>query len=221
MIRTATFRWRTPAPTSIDEELALYDDGRVLLVARRGMADRAAVGTWMTTASADEAAALAGVNLGIDALEPVASDGPAAVATALASRAREHPLAVARFYAGAVSAGVGLAVVGEGDQPVRFELDEGSVGVVFEGPSGVVRTGVGSPATGFVTEDVLVLGGVGNRAAVPPGEMGSLLLPAQVPSGTTSLSVDLEGWLVGAFPDVTEPQPFSVRTEPAAVAAAG
>lgn len=225
MARLATVRWRTPAPTSVDEDLAVYDDGTAWLVVRRAAGDRTAVGTFRTEVSDEERSALAGAgSVEIDLLHP--AEGAAAQAAALAGRiaqrARTAPHAVARFYGRTVPGPAGpagsavtvaLAVVGEGGAPVVFELDPAAVTVHF-GAGGAIQAwaGVTGLATGFVTPDAQGLGGLHGRATVAPGQVGALMVPASPPAGATEVTVQLGGWLVEALPDEPERQRFEART---------
>ncbi|MBW3556556.1 MAG: hypothetical protein KY454_06415 [Actinobacteria bacterium] len=224
MERLATVRWRTPPPTSVDEELAVYDDGTAWLVVRRGATDTAAIGTFVTDVSAQERDALATGNWTIDLLHPPTAEpeaGVTRVASEIGQRCRSTPRAVARFYArgapgtGAGSSTVVLAVVGEGAAPVVLELDPAAMVAHFSGGGSLSWVEVPEPSTGFVTPDAQGLGGLYGRAAVAPGQMGALKVAVEPPAGTDEVSVQVSGWLVEALPDAPERQRFEARTEPA------
>ena len=87
MARLATFLWQTPAPTSVDEELALYDDGSVYLVVRRPLHGGPSVGTYKAApgkGAFDELAATGPGPIQFDLLHT-----PAPAVLALMTRARE------------------------------------------------------------------------------------------------------------------------------------
>lgn len=221
MARVATVRWRTPRPTSIDEDLAVFDDGTAWLLVRHAGRDPASVGTFRTDLSDDERSVLEGAApvLTIDPLELQSTTGVAATAATVAERARATPHAGARFHArvaagaagGAVT--VGLAVVGEGDHTVAFELDPSTTVVHFlAGPETLSWVEAPPPPTGFVTAEADGLGGLNGRASVQPGQLGVLTLAVAAPAGCDGMAVQLEGWLVEAVPDAAEPVRFAART---------
>jgi hypothetical protein len=222
MDRVATVRWKTPAPTSIDEELALYDDGSAWLVVRRARSDRAAVGAYRTTASAEERRALEGTDLTVDLLHPPADGGAVTAADAIAGRARSAPHAVARFHARAVpgAATLALAVVGEGEEPVAFELEPGGTTVHFLA-GGDELSWQEFPAldAGFITPDAVGLGGVHGRATVAPGQFGVVTLAVDVPADADAAALQVAGWLADALPDAPQPERFEARTDPSPLVA--
>ena len=72
MQRVVTVRWESPPPTSVDEELAAYDDGTVWLVVRGSRAGAATIGTWSTTPTGEQHAALvASGDISVDLRHPV------------------------------------------------------------------------------------------------------------------------------------------------------
>lgn len=231
MERVATVRWRTPAPTSVDEELVVYDDGSAWLVARRPATDPAAVGTFRCGVDEAERAVLAkasGAPIDIDLLHPPTEGPEAALAEAaarIATLARTRPHAIARFHGQPVPGEAGgpltvaLAVVGEGTVDVVFELDAAASAVLFSA-DGAPLSWVELPElqTGFVTPTAEGLGGLRRRAAVSPGQMGALTVAVTAPAGVGEAQVQVGGWLVETLPDDRERQRFEARTAPAALA---
>ena len=93
MERVASVRWQSPPPTSVDEELAAYADGSVWLVVRCSRDRSATIGTWSTTPSAADDAALRALgDVVVDLLEPrpapeVAESSPVAATPVFRTRA--------------------------------------------------------------------------------------------------------------------------------------
>lgn len=216
MQRLVTVRWESPPPTSVDEELAAYDDGTVWLVVRGSRDGAATIGTWSTTPTAEEHAALvAAGDATVDLRHP---GGASEVADLLRTAALATPVATARFVA-ARGAGrsVTLAALGDGTRPIQFELQPDSLTVHVEA-DGVTRAWfeAAPPATGFITADAVGLGGLGWRAEIPPGTLGAILLdvPGIEAVAGDAVVVALSGWLAEGLPDQELPHPFRVRTAP-------
>ena len=214
MQRLVTVRWESPPPTSVDEELAAYDDGTVWLVVRGSRDGAATIGTWSTTPTAEEHAALvASGDTTVDLRHPAEGTETAELLRAAALTA---PVATAQFVA-ARGAGraVTLAAIGGGTRPVQLELQPDSVTVHVE-VDGVTRAWfeANPPATGFVTRDAVGLGGLGRRAQIPPGTLGAVLLevPGIEAVSGDAVAVALSGWLAEGLPDQELPLPFRVRT---------
>jgi hypothetical protein len=214
MQRLVTVHWRTPAPTSVDEELAAYDDGTVWLAVRSSRDSEPSIGTWSVTPSPDDHAALvAAGDLEVDLLHPEILPE---VVDRLRAAARTTPVATARFIAAPGGGdGVTLAAVAVGSRPVRFELDPDSLTVHLEQDGATLAWHEAArPATGFVTPDATGLGGVGRRAEIPPGSFGAIPLRAAGIEGAPGdeVAVQLGGWLAEGLPDQPMPLPFRART---------
>lgn len=224
MKRVATFAWRTPAPTSVDEELALYDDGSAWLVVRRPMTQTPTIGTFSFSPDRAAFADLVAKGPGPVVFELLApADAPAdvmAAARAVADGARSSPVATATFYArpmGKPTDGqldVALQVVAAGKRPVEFDLDPSGCAVIF-GNRGQPAGWVEMPPleTGFVNADADGLGGLNWRARVDPGGWGSLVANVSVPAPSTAVAVQVAGALYEGLPDQVEGVSFMVRTE--------
>jgi hypothetical protein len=213
MQRVAAVRWTSPPPTSVDEELVAYDDGSAWLVVRCSRDGSPTIGTWSTTpTAADHAALLAAGDVVVDLLEP---HGASSTAEAVRAAALGAPVATARFVAAPAEDGtVTLVAVGEGARPVRFELDPDTITVHLEEDGATVAWfEARRPVTGFITADATGLGGLGRRAEIGSGAFGALTLDvpaAPVPWDT--VTVALSGWLAEGLPDEPMPARFRVRT---------
>jgi hypothetical protein len=213
MERLASVSWRSPPPTSVDEELAAYDDGSVWLVVRGSRAGAPTIGTWSTTPAADDHAALvAAGNVVVDLLHPqVVPD----IVERLRTAALATPVATAQFLAGWVGGTVSLAVVGAGTRPVQFELAPDTVTVHVEQDGATLAWfEAAPPITGFVTADAVGLGGLGRRAEVDPGAFGAIVLdvPGMEAVTGSEVAVQASGSLAEGLPDDEMPRPFTVRT---------
>jgi len=216
MQRLTSVRWVSAPPTSVDEELAAYDDGSVWLVIHSSRDGRAVIGTWSTTPAPDDHAALVAVgDLRIEL--PGAQDVPA-IAEELRLAALVSPVATAQFFAAFGDAGtVTVGALGGGDRPVQFELNPDDVTVHVESAGATTAWfEAAPPSTGFITPDATGLGGLGRRAEIGPGIFGALVL--QVPDLAqvegTAVAVQASGWLAEGLPDQRLPLPFRVRTVP-------
>src|ERR1700690_2316457 len=111
--RLATFAWRTPAPTSVDEELAIFDDGSAWLVVRGPRTALPAIGTYRCKPAQADHQALGSAGPGtpqFDLLKPPAAGAEAklrVIADRVATAARREPDAVATFSVGCLAAGSG------------------------------------------------------------------------------------------------------------------
>lgn len=219
MIRIATYRWCTPAPTSVDEELALFDDGAAWLVVRRPRQPSPAIGTFVAdhAAAGPDVAVLAAAGpapIEFDLLEIPADASLMAAADRVAGAARSSPRAVAQFLAAPQGGGhLSLVVVGKGTEPVQFSLDPAGCSVHF--------TDQGQPtgwrefpplSMGFMTPDAGLLGGLGAPARVPPAAVGAIALDVAAPEGASAVYVQVAGWLSPALSDDDRPARFQVRT---------
>ena len=231
MARLATFEWHTPPPTSVDEELALYDDGSAVLVVRRPRRPTATVGSYLAHPSAGDARLLAAAGpelVVFDLLAPAAdatgvtgaTGGLMGVADRVAADSLATPRAVVTFHAHVANPASGgtlattLLAVAEGTEPVEFELDPRSSSVHFLDTSGQPLSWHDLPnlPTGFMTLDGEGLGGVLRPAVVAPGAYGGIAFDATPPAGATSVSILVAGWISAAFLDAADPRPFQVRT---------
>lgn len=222
--RLATVVWRTAPPTSVDEELAVFDDGTALLVVRRGRHRSAAVGTYECRPTPEDLAALEAtgpkeVEFDLRALPEDAA--LMAIADRVAELARQTPLAVAEFFVRALPSSGGLLslsllVSGAGTNAVEFELNPQSSAVhFFAGEGEVSWQEFPALATGFVTPEAEGLGGLGRAGRVEPGRYGAIALEVPPDPGATSVVIQVGGWLRGTPPDRPMPEPFEARTAPA------
>jgi len=228
--RVATFAWRSPPPTSVDERLAVYDDGTALLVVRRPRALTGAIGTFKTKPRGDDLRSLTAAGPGPVVFELTGRPGdPAsaallAVAERVSAAARAKPRAVATFFAGplaGVAAGrlsMSLLVVGSGTKAVELELEPAKCTVHFsEGGQPIAWFAMPELGSGFVTPDAEGLGGLRRRAKVKPGAYGATAFDIPAPGNATAVSIEVAGWLAEALPDARLPEPFAVRTEEAPI----
>lgn len=214
MRRMATVQWQSPPPTSVDEELAAYDDGSVWLVVRCSREGTPKIGMWSATPSPEDHAALvAAGDVVVDLLHP---QSVPEVAERLRVTALANPVATARFIA---ARGPGetvlLVAAGEGARPVQFELDPGSLVVHVEKEGAELAWfEPAAPETGFVTPAAEGLGGLGRRAVIAPGAVGALVLevPQLAHAGGDGVAVSASGWLAEGLPDEEMPHRFRVRT---------
>lgn len=230
MGRLAVVRWRTPPPTSVEEDLVLYDDGVAHLLVIRPRDGGASVGTWsspLDTAARAELVGAAAGTLVLDLLGPF--DGPGArhlaLVDAIAADVRMHPRAVATFSArvlgapGGASRGVTLAVAGIGTAATQLELDPDECSVHFTaGDREIAWQDLPDLEAGFVTADAAGLGGLRRRAVVEPGTVGALVFDVDVPGEATSVGVRVAGRLWDGLPDEPEPRRFLADTAPAPTA---
>lgn len=231
MHRLATFAWRTPAPTSVDEELTIFDDGSAWLAVRGPRTPSPAIGTYRCKPAAADCRALGAAGPGtvqFDLRHPPSGAAAKlmAVADRVATAARKKPDAVATFYvrqldspgSGSASGALGLSlqVVASGTRAVEFRLDPGASSVLF-GHDGQTLTWSDLPrlAAGFVTPDALELGGVRRTARIEPGDYAAIAFDLAAPAGTSAVSARVAGWLSSALPDDKLPQPFSLMIDEA------
>jgi hypothetical protein len=230
MARSATFEWHTPPPTSVDEVLALYDDGSAVLVLRRPRREGAAIGSYVAHPAADDARLLAAAGPGpvvFDLLAPPPDAAAALMAAAdrVAKDGLATPRAVVTFHAHAAgpasggTLGATLLAVAGGTVPVEFELDPRSSSVQFFDTGGQPLSWHDLPElpTGFMTSDAEGLGGVLRPAVVKPGAYGAIAFDTKPPAGAASVSILVAGWISDAFPDATDPERFQVRTAAAPI----
>jgi hypothetical protein len=230
--RVASFYWRTPPPTSVDEELQLYDDGSAHLVVRRPRERTPVIGSYVHQPDKADFAELAkagadGVTFDLHTAIPAGIADLQALASRVADEAREKPEATAAFYVrpmgapadGALSLAVG--VVAGGTRVVEFDLDEGKCAVHFVN-EGQTAAWYEFPKleTGFITADAEGLGGLGRRAEVKPGAYGVVLVKVPVPAAFSGVFAQVAGSLYEALPDERMGSAFEVRTDETEVAPA-
>ncbi|MGB7983467.1 MAG: hypothetical protein WCF36_22030 [Candidatus Nanopelagicales bacterium] len=217
-------RWSNPGQT-VDERLLLRSSGEARLLALSPLTLADQIGEFRGTATADEYAVLssAGPAVQVDPTHNAPELAEVAVlATEVADRCREHPWSVAHIFlrpTGPPAAGrqpLALGVVGEGDQPCEFLLDLPACRVRFWSGSGelIVESEFPALVTGFATVDAEGLGGVGQRALVPPGVLGAIALDLLVPVGAAITEVVLTGlWFAAADEgsDAVPPDRFTAR----------
>ena len=212
MTEIARVRWRSTAPTEVDEELSVDADGTARLVVRTARDGSPVIGTFTTTVAPDDLALLDGQRREVDLRLP-AADPVLTAADAVATAAREHPLATATFYVAAVP-GVGLALqaVGAGDGAAEFQLDPGSAIVHVERDGQEIAWHeLGRLETGFVSPAPEGLGGVGRAAEIAPGAYGTIALTGAPLTGPGEVAVEVRGRLRDLLPERAYEQ-FRVRT---------
>ena len=231
--RLATFAWRTPAPTSIDEELAVFDDGSAWLVVR-GPRATPAIGTYRYEPARADHRVLGSAGPGttqFDLLKPAARGADAKLrvtAERVAAAARNSTDAIATFSVAGSASGSGSApralalslfVVASGTRAVEFRLDPEATSVLF-GRDGQTLSWSDLPrlASGFTTADALELGGVRRTARIEPGDYAAIAFELPAPAGTTAISARLAGWLSSGLPDEKGPERFALLTADAALA---
>jgi hypothetical protein len=223
--RIATVSFRSPPPATVDEELALYDDGMARLVVRRPREASSTIGSFSHKPNRPdfaELARLAGESITLDLLGPVPESQRdlLALASRVSDDARDHPEATASFYGrpfGPIADGllsIAVQVVAAGKRAVEFELAPKSCAVLF--------TKNGEPAgwlnfpkleLGFVTTDAEDLGGLLRSAKIKPGDWGAVLVKLQKPDEANEVSVQVAGRLYQGLPDEDLAGRFEVRTE--------
>jgi hypothetical protein len=215
MPEIARIRWESPPPTSVDEELVLYDDSRAFLVVRTSRDGSPVIGTWQASIAPEDMAVLEGQRREVDLRHPVL-DAVVASADRVAAAARETPVATATFHAGVVPAGgVALLAVGGGTAAAEFELDVESVVVHLEDDG----TEVGwhrmeRLQTGFVSPEPEGLGGVGRPAEIAPGAYGVIALSGPPIDDGGAVAIEVAGYLRDGLPEDPSYQRFTVRTAP-------
>ena len=225
MKRVASFSWRSPPPTSVDEQLVLFDDGTARLVVRRPRTALPTIGTYTYKPDKADFAELAKAGAG-DVTFDVHAPIPAAVAdvqtlaSRIADEAREEPEATASFYGRPLGPptddiiSVSLAVVAAGKRTVEFDLDPGAGAVHFSNHGQPVAwREFPKLEIGFVTTDAEDLGGLGRRAEIKPGDWGAALIKVAAPSPATGIAVQVGGRLYEALPDDQMGSVYLVRTE--------
>lgn len=230
MKRLATFEWHSPPPTSVDECLAIYDDGTAWFVVRRPRALKGAIGSFIAKPDPEDFKALTSVGPGpvvFELLIPPQVPSIAAllqIAERVSSAALAKPHAVATFYAGPVAAiaagklAMSILVVGGGKKAVEFELEPERCTVHFS-QAGQTIAWFPMPEldSGFITPDAVGLGGLRMSAKVKPRAYGASAFDIPAPGNATAVSIEVTGWLLEALPDERAPAPFAVRTEDAPI----
>jgi hypothetical protein len=224
MRRVATFYWEAAAPTPINEQLALYDDGWARLVVRSPLDGKPTIGTYAyRPPKADfDALAKAGANdVSFDALGPVSDEMQQLqeLARRVALEATDNPEATATFYGPPIAPSEGgevslaLQVVGAGKRAVQFDIDPLECAVLFSNfDEPVGWREFPDLATGFVTPDAEGLGGLSRRAEVKPKAYGALVVKTLLPTPVTGVAIQVAGHLYEALPDEKGGAPFSIRT---------
>jgi hypothetical protein len=215
MPEIARIRWLSPPPTSVDEELVLYDDSRAFLVVRTSRDGSPVIGTWTATVTPEDQAVLEGQHREVDLRHPVL-DPVVATADRVAAAARGTPVATATFHAGVVpGGGVALLAVGGGTAPAEFELDVESVVVHLEDDgTEVAWHRMDRLGTGFVSPEPEGLGGVGRPAEIAPGAYGVIALSGPSLEEAGAVAVEVAGYLRDGLPEDPSYQRFTVRTAP-------
>ena len=216
MAEIARIRWQSPPPTSVDEELMVYDEGSAYLVVRTARDGSPAIGTWRAAVGADELTVLTGQSRDVD-LRHAVDDPVVTAAERIAAHAREFPVATATFYTSVLPDGdVALLAVGAGAGPAGFQLDPDSVVVHLEDDDGneVGWHPMQRLETGFVSPEPAGLGGVGRAAEIEPGAYGAIALTGPAISGppATAVAIETTGQLWDAVPEQPSYERFRVRT---------
>jgi hypothetical protein len=211
----ARIHWQSPSPTSVDEELVVYDDATALLVVRTSRDGAPVIGTWTATVAPEDLAVLEGEWREVDLRHPV-PDPVVAIADQVAADARETPVATAAFHTGVVpGGGVALLAVGGGTAPAEFELDVDSVVVHLEdGGTEVAWHRMERLETGFVSPEPEGLGGVGRPAEIAPGAYGAIALAGPPLDRAGAAAIEVAGYLRDGLPEYPSYQRFTVRTAP-------
>jgi len=227
--RVASFYWKTPPPTSVDEQLVLYDDGMARLVVRRPRAATPAIGSYAHKPDKADFAELAkagadGVTFDLHVAVPAEQADLQALASRVADEAREKPEATASFYVRPMGAptddglSLSVGVVAGGKRTVEFDLDPAKCAVHY--------TNGGQPAAwyefpelemGFVSPDAELLGGLGMRAEIKPGAWGVVLVKVPAPAAYSGVYAQVAGRLYEALPDEAMGAAYEVRTEETAI----
>jgi hypothetical protein len=229
MTRLATFVWRSPPPTSVDEALILEEDVARLVV-RRPRRVTSAVGSYVGRPSDDDRAALLAAGPGPTTFDlwPSRSEPADLALMAIADRVAETclltPRAAVTFTVGVTDTaadgtlGIALLATGAGTEPVVFDIDPTASVVHVLGPSGEITwMPMPRPATGFVTVDAVGVDGVGVAARLEPGIPVATTLQVPIVPGATVIALEVAGWLSEGFPDEPMPARFAVRTADAAI----
>jgi hypothetical protein len=222
MATVVTVRWRTPSPSSIDERLIVDADGQARLEVLRPRSLGDTIGSYEGVVEEAEFRELTAAGSDIE-LDVVAQDprlaAVAVTADRIAQRLLASPVAVAQFFArpvGAVPplpATLAIGMLGAGSQPAEFELDLAECAIHFSsGGAPASWTPLPELPTGFMTSDTEGLGGVRQRAIVPPGVVGAISVPLAVPDGADQVSARVVGsWFLPREPIPVE---FEAHTEP-------
>jgi hypothetical protein len=216
MAETARVRWRSAAPTEVDEELSVDADGTARLVVRTSRDGTPAIGTYTAAVAAADLAVLDGQHREVDLRHP-GDDPVITAAEAVATIARTHPMATATFYV-AVVPGIGLALqaVGAGAEAAEFQLDPGSAIVHVERDgTEIAWHELDRLETGFVSPAPEGLGGVGRPAEIVPGAYGTMALSGPTVAGP-EVALEVRGWLRDLLPERGYER-FRVRTAAVAV----
>lgn len=222
MAAVVTVRWRTPSPNSIDERLIVDAGGHARLEVLRPRSLGDTVGTYEGVV--DEAdfreLSAAGSDVELDvAIRDPRLTAVAVVADRVAQRLLASPVAVAQFFARPVGAvpplptTLAIGILGGGSQPAEFELDLAECAIHFSS-SGAQASSTPLPEvpTGFMTPDAEGIGGIRQRAIVPPGVVGAISVPLVVPDGADQVSARVVGsWFL---PGESTPEQFEAHTEP-------
>jgi hypothetical protein len=223
--RVASFSWKTPAPTSVDEQLVLYDDGSARLVVRGPRTESPTIGTYTHSPDKADFAELAkagadDVTFDLHTAIPANLADLQVLASRVADEAREKPEATALFYVRALGApadgtvSLAVGVVGGGTRTVEFDLNEGKCTVHFmSGDQTAAWYEFPRLETGFVTPDAEGLGGLRRRAEVKPGVYGVVVVKVPVPAEFDAVYAQVGGSLYEALPDEPTGSAYAVRTD--------
>jgi hypothetical protein len=227
--RLATYLWRSPAPTAVDEVLVV-EEGQARLVVRRPRRVTSTIGSFVGRPTDEDRAILVAAGPGPFTFElwPPITDPDALELLAVADRVAETCLATPRatvtFSAGVVDIApdgtidIVLLATAVGRDPVVFDLRPDASVVHLSGPDGPITwLPMPQPATGFVTAQAIGVGGLGTPAHLEPGPPVGTTLRVPAVAGATTLAVEVAGTLSEALPDEPMPEPFAVRTPEAAI----
>ncbi len=222
MATVVTVRWRGRSPNAIDERLIVAADGHARLEVLRPRSLGDTVGTYDGVVDEAEFRELtaAGSDIELDvAIQDPRLTAVAGAADRAAQRLLASPVAIAQFFARPVGAvpplppTLAIGMLGGGSQPAEFELDLAECAIHFSsGGTPASSTPLPELPTGFMTPDTGGLGGVRQRAIVPPGVVGAISVPLVVPDGADQVSARVVGsWFL---PGESKPEEFEVHTEP-------
>lgn len=224
MTRLATFVWRSPPPTAIDEVLVL-DEDLARLAVRRPRRPTNTVGAYGAIPDDMDRAALLAAGPGPVTfhVHPAETDPGKRALLAVANRVADQcltgPRATVTFTTSVTDVaadgtlGIALLAVGAGMDPVVFHVDHAASTVHLSGPEGAITwLPMPRPPTGFINAQAVGVGGMGTPARLPPGVPVGATLRVPGAPGATSVAIEVAGWLSETLPDEPRPEPFAVRT---------
>lgn len=198
----ARILWRSPPPTSIDEELIVSDDGAATLIVRTPRDGGPTIGSYAARPDGDDLTRLVAAGpdpLQLDVLLPDGGNADlVSIADRVATQARATPLATLTFRAHVASGGITLLAVAAGSLAADFVLDPaGLVLHAFDrGGQPLGWQPLPSPEVGFVDRDARGVGGLRARTTIPPGGYGAIVFDVvPAPADSASVAIGITGSL--------------------------